>query len=103
GHAGDPPLAGGQRVGAGADELARTGASRNELVVGALGERQRPAGAGDREPVAQRLASLGLAVRATQGGAEVDEGAGVLEPCLRALEHRGRLAKRLESLAAPGD
>ena len=54
---------------------------------GPLGERAGAAPLGQLEPRLERTAGLGAAVGPPQGGAEVGEGAGVLEPRRRALEH----------------
>lgn len=77
------------------EHLPRTGAGGCDLLVGALGESDRPGCVRQLDSFAEPLPGLLASVRSAKGRAKVDEGARVLDACLRACECGDCLAELL--------
>src|SRR5207245_2017305 len=93
GHHCDSPLARGESFDPRENEAPGPCPGRDELGVGALGERLRAAVARELESLAQRLACVRPAIRTPQDRTEVHERFCVLEPCARTGENLDRLAQ----------
>src|SRR5205823_13242458 len=100
GQLGDASLAGREGIGPRRGERAQAFAGGGKFLVRPARDGQRAAVAGEVERAAQRLARVGAAVGPAQGGAEVSERAGVLEPGGRVLEQGDGLAEALEARVA---
>src|SRR6476646_3642482 len=103
GHARDSQLAGSQGFDSGAHHVAGPGPRCRELGAGTFLERRRAATVGDLETLGQRLASLLAAVGTPQGGAELDQRLGVLEPCPSVGEELDRATQILNALLTLDD
>jgi hypothetical protein len=93
-HAGDPALAGGQRVHPSQDQPAGPGARRRQLLLGPPDQPGRAGPVGQLQPLAKRRLGLPALVGAAQRGAEVNQRPRLLELSLGSLEYRDRLTKR---------
>ena len=85
-HLGDAALAGGQRIGACPNHLARARAGDLELLPGAFSQGHRPTGVSQLAAGAQRLPGRHALVGAAKRASQLDQGPGMLQHAPRTVE-----------------